>query len=71
MPRITRETAEDILTRCYLIAKPDFFTLSSSDVDSLLREANAVKYRRPKSANGSRARYFYAYVLRAANKEEA
>ena len=71
MPRMTRETAEGILARCYLIAKPDFFTLSSSDIDNLLREANAVKYRRPKSANGSRARYFYAYVLRAANKEEA
>jgi hypothetical protein len=68
---MTRETAEDILTRCYLIAKPDYFTLSSSDKEGLLREADTVKYRKPKNANGSRARYFYAYVLRAANKEEA
>lgn len=71
MPRMTRETAEGILTRCYLVAKPNFFTLSSSDKEGILREADAVKYRKPKTANGSRARYFYAYVLRAANKEEA
>ena len=71
MPRMTRETAEGILTRCHLTATPDFFTLSTGDVYSLLAEADAVKYRKPKGANGSRARYFYAYVLRAANKGEA
>lgn len=71
MPQMTRETAEGILTRCHMTATPDFFTLSSSDIDNLLREANAVKYRRPKSANGSRARCFYAYVLRASNRGEA
>jgi len=71
MPRMTRETAQDILARCHLSATPNFFTLSSSDREGILMEADAVKYRKPKSANGSRARYFYAYVLRAANKEEA
>ena len=71
MPRMTRETAQDILARCHLSEAPDFFTLSTGDVCSLLVEADAVKYRKPKNANGSRARYFCAYVLRAANKEEA
>jgi hypothetical protein len=71
MPRMTRKTAEGILTRCHLSETPNFFTLSDNDKEDLLREADAVKYRKPKSANGSRARYFYAYVLRAANKEEA
>jgi hypothetical protein len=71
MPRMTRETAQDILARCHLSATPNFFTLSNSDVVDLLLEADAVKYRKPKNANGSRARYFYAHVLRAANREEA
>jgi hypothetical protein len=71
MPRMTRETAQGILTRCSLGHKPDFFMLSNSDVYALSGEASVMKYRKPKSANGSRARYFYAHVLRAANKEEA
>jgi hypothetical protein len=68
---MTRETAEGILTRCHLTDQPDFHTLSSSVVMCLQLEADDVRYRKPKHANGSRARYFYAYVLRAANKEEA
>lgn len=69
MPRMTRETAQDILARCRITARPDFHTLSSGDVESLLKEADAVKYRKPKNANGSRARYFYAYVTCRATGE--
>jgi hypothetical protein len=68
---MTRETAQGILTRCRLGHKPDFFMLSNSDVYALLGEASEMKYRKPKNANGSRARYFYAYVLRAVNRGEA
>lgn len=38
----------------------DFHTLSSSQVDSILAEADRAGYRKPKNANGSRARYFYS-----------
>lgn len=49
-------------------AKPeqDFHTLSTSQVDALLTEADRVKYQKPKNANGSRARYFYQRLQRQA-----
>lgn len=46
----------------------DFCTLSSSTVRAVLEAADFVKYRRPKNANGSRGRYFYAYLNRVANR---
>jgi hypothetical protein len=59
-----RSDALDILNRCN--AKGNFFALPSSTVDALLAEADRVKYRRPKNANGSRGRYFHAYLSRRA-----
>jgi hypothetical protein len=44
----------------------DFFTLSFSQVDRLLEEADRVRYQKPKFANGSRARYFHARLQRQA-----
>lgn len=46
----------------------DFFTLSTSQVEQLLEEADRVHYRQPKNANGSRARYFYAKLQREARR---
>lgn len=40
----------------------DFHSLDSESVARILQAADSVKYRKPKSANGSRARYFYAYL---------
>jgi hypothetical protein len=45
----------------------DFHTLPSWAVDRLLKYADTWKpggYRKPKNANGSRARYFHQYLLR-------
>jgi hypothetical protein len=74
MPRLTKDQAQETLRRIgfgavFAGAPPDFFTLSSSDVEALLAEADLVKYRKPKTANGSRARYFYEYLARTARKE--
>jgi hypothetical protein len=44
----------------------DFHTLSSSQVDGLLTEADRVRYQKPRNANGSRARYFHARLQRYA-----
>lgn len=44
----------------------DFHQLTSSQVDQLLEEADRVRYRKPKNANGSRARYFHALLQRRA-----
>ena len=60
-----RRDAASILSRCN--ARGNFHALPASVVESLLDEADRVKYRRPKNANGSRARYFHAYLTRRAN----
>lgn len=44
----------------------DFHTLDSDTVDKVLRAADFRKYRKPRNANGSRARCFYEYLNRAA-----
>jgi hypothetical protein len=46
----------------------DFDTLSSSEVACVIDAANAWRYRKPPNANGSRGRYFYAYLNRAAER---
>lgn len=43
----------------------DFHALDSSQVEGVIAAANAAKYRAPRNANGSRARYFHAYLQRA------
>lgn len=44
----------------------DFHTLPRSKVDGLLVEADRARYRRPRGANGSRARYFHDMLQRRA-----
>lgn len=44
----------------------DFFTLTPSQVCMIVEEADRQKYRKPKNANGSRGRYFYARMQRKA-----
>ncbi len=65
---ITRDDAQDILHRHN--ARRNFFTLDSGTVEGLLYEADRLKYRKPRNANGSRGRYFHAYLIRCANKED-
>jgi hypothetical protein len=59
------DRARDILDRTGA-GDSDFHTLDSAVVDALLSEADHVKYRKPKNANGSRARMFCAYLQRRA-----
>ncbi|HEO1552411.1 hypothetical protein I4940_08035 [Pseudomonas aeruginosa] len=42
----------------------DFHTLNSGAVEALVDAARANAYRKPKNANGSTARYFFAYLNR-------
>jgi hypothetical protein len=44
----------------------DFHELSSSQVELVTRAADLSRYRKPRGANGSRARYFYARLQIAA-----
>lgn len=45
----------------------DFHTLQSEVITRILQAADLRGYRKPKDANGSRARYFYAMLTRASN----
>lgn len=53
-----------------LNARGSFHALPASTVDALLVEADKFKYRRPANANGSRGRYFHAYLQRRAKWED-
>lgn len=47
----------------------DFHALDSDTVQQLVDVAKAVGYRRPRNANGSTARYFFAYLARQPKTE--
>ena len=47
----------------------DFHALDSAQVERILIAADRWRYRAPRNANGSRARYFHAYLQRLARKE--
>ena len=49
--------------------KADFFALRSDAVREILAVADLAKYKLPKNANGSRARYFHARLERASCKK--
>lgn len=60
--------ARDILHQCQIALGTDYFTLSSNEVDRVLRHADLIGYRKPRNANGSRARYFHELLQRRAAK---
>jgi hypothetical protein len=63
---ISPETAREILRRTHSVGR-DYHALPSSVVCELLEYADEMKYRKPKNANGSRGRYFHAYLVRRAD----
>lgn len=71
MARLSRDGARSRLSQCGIAANdpPSFFSLSQSRTADLLALADDDGYRVPRHANGSRARYYYARLIRAASKE--
>lgn len=67
--KLDRITAADILSRIEATAETDFHKLSSGQVGIVLTFADKHNYRKPRGANGSRGRYFFAYVQRAARRK--
>lgn len=65
---MTTEQATNVLRYVGAETSTDFHTLSATAVDNLIAFANDFKYRRPRNANGSRARYFFAFVCRVARR---
>jgi hypothetical protein len=65
------QEAREILRRCHVpIDAADFHMLNTSQVQALLVEADMQRYRKPRNANGSRGRYFYAMLQRRAAKAQ-
>lgn len=64
--------ARDILRRCGCASGDgkywDFHRLPTNTVGALIAEADAAGYRAPENANGSRARYFHAALVRQAER---
>jgi hypothetical protein len=61
-----RTNARAIFAHLKIGLDQDFHTLSPSQVEGLLEEADRVRYQKPKNANGSRGRYFHARLQRQA-----
>lgn len=66
MPRMTRSEARNLAADYQIPLRRDFHRLESEIVECVLAAANSRGYRKPANANGSRGRYFYAYLNRAA-----
>lgn len=66
--RVDRTTARNILAQCGAPLDSDFHTLGRGVVCALLDSADLLGYRKPRNANGSRGRYFHAYLVRAAQQ---
>lgn len=62
-----RFEASQIATNYRIPLNADFHTLPTDTVGRIIEAADARKYRAPKNANGSRARYFHAMLVRAFN----
>jgi hypothetical protein len=54
---------------CHAPLGGNFHSLGTDVVAALIEEADERRYRRPKNANGSRARYFHDYLQRVAARE--
>ena len=52
------------------VKNADFHTLTSAQVERIADAAKQYRYRKPKNANGSTARYFFAMLQRHANKHD-
>jgi hypothetical protein len=69
MSRITASEARDIATRWKIPLDSDYHALNRETVERIIGAADERRYRKPPQANGSRARYFHAYLSRAAASE--
>ncbi len=70
MPRLSSVQAHDLATGYGFDLNRDFHALDSSQVEGVIAAADAARYRAPRNANGSRARYFHAYLQRAAARAD-
>jgi hypothetical protein len=61
---MTYTQAKRLIETYHIRVDRDFHALGSMEVLSVTMAANDYRYRAPRGANGSRARYFHAYLQR-------
>lgn len=66
---MNKSNATGLASQFHIPLGRDWFTLNNSEVCNVIEAADHVKYRKPKNANGSRGRYFYARLNRAARRD--
>lgn len=69
MARINANDARNIAARHGFPLGADFHTLGADAVSGVLTAAHAYGYRQPRQANGSKARYFHAFLQRVARRD--
>lgn len=65
-----KSLARATLEHCGIKVGSQFHTLRTSHIDALLTAANFARYRQPKNANGSRARYYHDLLQRRAQMKD-
>lgn len=68
MARRDGHDAQELANRYGFRLGENFFSLGTDTVSGILAGADEWRYRKPKNANGSRARYFYQYLNRLAKR---
>ena len=67
---VKTQMAREALAECGIPLGADSDLMSLRQAGDLLQYAAAWKYRRPRNANGSTARYFHDYLQRLAARGE-
>jgi hypothetical protein len=68
MMAVAKADAIDLAGRYGIDLTRDFHALPSGQVERIIEAADSVRYRQPRNANGSRARYFHARLVRTAGR---
>lgn len=70
--RRTRHDARELAALYRIPLDRDFHALDTDTdaVESITAAADYRRYRKPRNANGSRARYFHAHLCRLASRPE-
>ena len=61
---MTPEQAKAYVTDYHIPVNENFFSLTSRDIENVLKAAGVHKYKRPKNSQGSKARHFYKELMR-------
>lgn len=73
MARMTHDDARNLCAQFGIVRHPelpDWHAMDSDQKERVLAAADTWKYRKPKNANGSRGRYFAAYLSRALESDK-